>query len=167
MQRLTFERSRGKNIGLALIGVALVAASWFTIQKADDSIDRIFGWFGLVFFGLCIVVAVKRALEGGVAFVFDGAGIRTEDDEVGLIPWSDVESCFIISIRGTRLLSLTFREPEMFLARVSVTKRKLAAFNQRMGWGHWSFSFAGVKPGVDEAMRFIRENAPGVSVPIA
>ena len=51
MQRLTFERSRGKNVGLALLGSGLVAASWFTIQRAEDSIDRAFGWFGVIFLG--------------------------------------------------------------------------------------------------------------------
>lgn len=44
----------------------------------------------------------------------------------------------------TRFLSLTFRDPERFLARVSPAKRKLSSLNESIGWGHWAFSFAGV-----------------------
>jgi hypothetical protein len=167
MERLTFEKSRAKNIGLALIACALVVASWFTAQNADGNTDRLIGWFGILFFGLGIVIGIKRALEGGIAFVFDRSGIMTEESDVGLIPWFDVESCSIVTIRGTRLLSLTFRDPERFLSRVSPSKRRLASFNERMGWGHWALSFTGVTPGIDDALKFIRQNAPDVQAPSA
>lgn len=167
MERLAFEKSRAKNIGLALLASALVAGSWFMAQSGEDDFDRVVGWFGVVFFGLGIVIGIKRALEGGVAFVLDRTGINSGDGEVGLIPWSEVESCSVVTIRGTRLLSLTFREPERFLSRLSPSKRKLTTFNESMGWGHWALSFAGVSPGIDEALEFIRLNAPDVRMPAA
>lgn len=164
MERLTFERSRAKNIGLALLAGALVAASWFMTQNGDDGFDRLIGWLGVVFFGLGMVIGMKRAVEGGVAFVLDRAGLIAEQGQVGVIPWSEVESCSIVTVRGARFLSFTFREPERILSRVSPSKRKLATFNEKMGWGHWALSFSGVRPGIDEAVRFIRENAPELRV---
>jgi hypothetical protein len=47
---------------------------------------------------------------------------------------------------------------------VSPAKQKLARLNKSMGWGHWGFSFAGVSPGIGEAVRFIRENVPSLQV---
>ena len=167
MERLHFHRSRAKNFGLALIGLALVAASLFMVRTSEDAFDRLIGWFGVVFFGLAIVVGIKRALQGGVAFVLDRAGITVEEGGIDLIPWSEVESCSVITVRGTRFLSLSFREPERFLSRVSPSKRKLATLNESMGWGHWTLSFAGVSPGIDEALSFIRENVPHVHAPAA
>jgi len=167
MERLAFHRSRVKNFGLALMGLALVAAFWFMLRTSDDAFDRLIGWFGVVFFGLAIVIGIKRALKGGVAFVLDRAGITLEEGGIDLIPWSEVESCSVITVQGTRFLSLSFREPEQFLSRVSPSKRKLASLNESMGWGHWALSFAGVSPGIDEALSFIRNNVPHVQAPAA
>ena len=160
MERLTFVRSRVKNIGLALMASALVAGSWLMVRISEDEFERGIGWFGVVFFGLGVVIGIKRAVEGGVAFVLDRTGISSEDVEVGLIPWSEVESCCVVAVQGTRFLSLTFREPARFLSRLSPSKRKLATFNESMGWGHWALSFAGVSPDIDEALRFIQLNIP-------
>jgi hypothetical protein len=75
-----------------------------------------------------------------------------------------VGQCQIISMRGTVLLGVSFKNPDQFLLQVSPAKQKLARFNERMGWGHWGFSFAGVSPGIKEAERFIRENVPSLQM---
>lgn len=164
MDRLVFERSPAKNAGLLLLSLMFVAGGVFMAFKADESSDRLIGWACAAFFSLAVLAAVKNLLRGGTAFVFDLSGIKDESSGF-LIPWSEVEECLIVSVRGTRLLGVSFKNPDQFLLQVSPAKQKLARFNERMGWGHWSFAFTGVRPGIDEAVRFIRENVPNLPVP--
>ena len=133
MERLTFEKSRAKNIGLALMAGALVAASWFMVRKGDDSFDRLIGWFGVVFFGLGIVIGMKHALEGGVAFVLDHAGLIAEkqrlDHSCRAESWSNCHcsmhaSSVVIRCRSDSCLAC--RRP-----------REARQFNESMAWGHW------------------------------
>ena len=165
MNRLEFHRSPAKQIGLLLISLALAGGGGYEVVRGDSATDRMMGGAAVLLFGMSALVRLKRAMQGGVAFVLDSGGISSQDDAIGLIPWSEVERCSVVTIKRTRFLSLTFRDPDRILSRVSSTKRKLAFFNESMGWGHWAFSFAGLDPGMDEALRFIRQNAPGVSVP--
>jgi hypothetical protein len=156
MERLVFERSRMKNAGLLLLSLAFVAGGVFMALKADTSSDRTIGWICAAFFGLGVIAAARNLLRGGTVFVFDLSGIKDESSGL-LIPWSE-------SIRGTLLLGVSFKNPDQFLLQVSPAKQKLARVNERMGWGHWGFSFTGVNPGIDEAVRFIRENFPHLQV---
>ena len=158
--RLEFRHARNKQLLLLLVGCALVAGSAFMLKNPDDIVDRIIGWFGVVFFSLCALIAIKRLITGGSPFVFDRSGIAFQTGNLGLIPWADIESFGILTLRGNRLLTLTFRDPERTLARVSAAKRKWALANKAMGWGHWSVSFAGISPGLDEAVAFISQHVP-------
>lgn len=159
MERLVFERSRTKNAGLLLLSLMFVAGGVYMANTADTSTERIVGWLCAAFFALGIVAAIRNLLEGGTAFVFDLSGIKDERSGF-LIPWSEVAECKVISMRGNRLLAVSFKNPDQFLQQVSPAKRKLAGFNERLGWGHWGFTFTDVSPGLDEALRFIRENVP-------
>ncbi|MGA7614357.1 MAG: STM3941 family protein [Thermoanaerobaculia bacterium] len=158
MDRVEFRRSRAKSAKLAVIGLALVGASWFLAQSADGPLDKAVGWFGVVFFGAALLLSLKRMLEGGVAYVFDSGGIEIERGPVRRIPWSELQGYSVVSVRRNRFLAVTLRDPELFFATLSPGKRKLAAFNKRMGWGDWTFSFTGVSPGLDAAVDFIRQN---------
>jgi hypothetical protein len=164
MERLVFERSPLKNAGLLLLSLLFVAGGVFMALKADTDSDRVIGWICAAFFGLGILAAARNLLQGGTAFVFDLSGIKDENSGL-FIPWSEIAECLLLSVKGTRLLSVSFKNPDQFLLQVSPAKQKLARFNERMGWGHWSLSFTGVRPGIDEAVRFIRENVPNLPVP--
>lgn len=164
MERLEFKRSRARLLGLVIIAVAFVAGGWVMATTADENADRAMGWVGVVFFGLCALIGIRRIVQGGVAFVFDREGIRSTD---GLIAWSEIARCEISAIRRTRYLTVAFRDPDSVLARLPARKRSLAMLSERLGKEHWAFSFAGLRPGLNEALKFIRDNAPGVEAPVA
>jgi hypothetical protein len=163
MERLVFERSHAKSAGLLLLSLMFVAGGVFMAMRADTSTDRFIGWLCAAFFSLGALAAVRNLLQGGTAFVFDLSGIKDERSGL-LIPWSEIEQCMVLSVRGTRLLAVSFKNPDQFLVQVSPAKQKMARFNQSMGWGHWGFAFVDVKPGIDEAVRFIRENVPSLQL---
>jgi hypothetical protein len=155
VERIEFIRSRKKNLALLLLSVALVSAAAYMVRTGEDQFDRTVGWFGVAFFGYGIVLALKNIVRGGVVFIFDRNGVTDQSRGI-VIPWSEIEECVVISVRGTKFLGLSLKHPDQFLNRVSSSQQKLSKFNQRMGWGHWALSFAGVSPGVQEALSFIQ-----------
>jgi hypothetical protein len=156
--RLEFKHAPKKQLGLAAIGILLIAASFYMARHNEDPVYRVAGWIGVGFFVLTTVVAVKRMLTGGTPFVFDRAGISFPTGNFGLLPWSEIKSYSIVTLRGNQFLALTFNDPDRILSRVSVAKRKWAVANKGLGFGHWSVTFTGLTPGIDEAVAFIREN---------
>jgi hypothetical protein len=141
-----------------IIGLVLAVGSWFLLKTPDDVVDQIFGWFGLVFFSFCVIIAIKRMIASGTPFVFDRAGISFPTGSFGLLPWTEIKSYSIVKMRGNQFLSLTFNDPDRVLSRVSAAKRKWALVNKGLGFGHWSLSFAGLSPGLDEAVAFISQH---------
>lgn len=164
--RVTFKRSRGKTALLICVALLFVVGGIVIAGNAEDSFDRIAGWACAVFFAAAAISGTRKLLSAGDVFTFDRNGIADHSHDV-IIPWTEVDEVLVLSVRGVRFLSIQLQYPEQFLARVSPAQRKLAAFNERMGWGHWAFTFSGVTPGIDEALRFIHANVPAVRAPAA
>jgi hypothetical protein len=158
-ERLEFKHTPEKQLGLLIVGCVLVAACWFKAATTDDIVYRVMAWFGVGLFALCAIIAAKRMIAGGVPFVFDRAGISFPDGNFGLLPWNEVSSYSVVTVRGNRFLALTFHDPPRILSRVSVAKRQWALINKRLGWGHWALSFTALSPGIDEAVAFIRDHS--------
>jgi len=158
-ERLEFRYSPQKQLALIVVCCVLVAASWVVATRNADVVYRGVAWLTFGFFILCAIIAVKRRVVGGVPFVFDLAGIGFPTGNFGLLPWTEIKSYSVVTVRGNYFLALTFNDPGRVLSRVSPAKRKWALANERLGWGHWSLSFAGLTPGMDEAVTFIREHS--------
>jgi hypothetical protein len=158
--RIEFKHAPKKQLGLAVIGIILIVASYFMATHEDDPVYRVFGWFGVALFVLTTGVAIKRMITGGTPFVFDRAGISFPSGTFGLLPWTEIKSFSVVTVRGNRFLALTFNDPDRILSRVSTAKRKWAIANKGLGFGHWSLSFAGVSPGLDDAVAFISQYVP-------
>ena len=157
--RLEFRYSPQGQFALITVGCLLVAGSWFVAATNADVVHRTLGWFGVGFFALCIFIAAKRLLRGGVPFVFELAGIAFPAGSFGLLPWTEIKEYAVVTVRGNYFLALTFHDPARMLSRVSVAKRRWALTNKRLGWGHWALSFSGLTPGMNEAVAFIREHS--------
>jgi hypothetical protein len=157
MERIEFRRTPQQQFGLMIVGCVLAVAAWYVATTTHDPVYRIAAWLGCGLMALCAIVAAKRMIAGGTPFVFDQTGISFPGGTFGLLPWTEIKSYAIVTIRGNLFLALTFKDPERFLSRMSPAKRKWALANDRLGWGHWSLSFIGLTPGIDEAVAFIRE----------
>jgi hypothetical protein len=158
VNRTEFKRSPAKNVGLLLTGIALVAASALAARVGEDQVIRAVGWFGVVFFALAVVKAIRNLFSDDIAYVFDERGIDDRLTGLGLIPWPAITNVEILSVHGTRLLLLSLDRPDVYLERVSAARRRLAAMNRKIGWGDWSLTFVGITPGVDEALKLVNES---------
>jgi hypothetical protein len=158
-ERLEFRYSPWGQLSLIVVGCVLVAASWFVAVTNADVVYRTVGRLGVGFSALCIFIAAKRLLVGGVPFVFELGGIAFPTGSFGLLPWTEIKSYAVVTVRGNYFLAFTFHNPDRVLSRVSAAKRRWALTNQRLGWGHWALSFSGLTPGMGEAIAFIRQHS--------
>jgi hypothetical protein len=117
-----------------IVGCVLVAASLFVAVRNADVVYRTAGWLGVGFFALCTIIAAKRLLAGGVPFAFDLGGIAFPTGNFGLLPWTEIQSYAVVTVRGHYFLAFTFHDPARVLSRVSAAKRRWAFANQRLGW---------------------------------
>jgi hypothetical protein len=155
--RLEFKYSPQKQLGLLIISGVIVALCAFVAMTTTDIVHRVLAWIGVPLFMLCGLVALKRMTGGGTPFVFDSTGIVFPGGNFGILPWAEIKSYSLVTLRGNEFLALTFNDPERVLARVSPTKRKMALANAKLGLGHWSLTFIALTPGIQEAMTFIRQ----------
>ena len=158
-ERLEFRYSPKQQLGLMVVGCVVAGAALLLALRTSDVVYRCVGWLGVGLMLLCVAVAVKRFISGGVPFVFDRSGIAFPGGDFGLLPWSEVKSYSVVTLRGNQFLALTFHDPARVLSRVSPAKRNWALANERLGLGHWALTFTGLTPGLDEAIAFIAEHA--------
>ena len=98
--------------GMVLGSAAFVACGVWMVNDADQSVKTlIFGWAGIVFFGLCLVVIAAQGLrQRGPVLVVSPQGVTDRRARnARLLPWSDVSSVGEWRVRGQRMVVLGLR----------------------------------------------------------
>jgi hypothetical protein len=137
----------------------MLGASWFctTIPRLKAQIA---GWVGLVFFGLCFVAILAQLFRRGPSVILDESGIHDLRSSFGTIPWADVASLRIGSMRSQRFLCVEVLDADTYLSRVPLHKRLLAQANSSLGFPPVTISFSGLSPGLDEVWSYVQTNHP-------
>lgn len=161
MGSIPFTRPRLKTAGFFLGAASFAGAGYLMTYLAETALHRLVGWVTIAFFGAIVISAGWALIRGGEVFTLDRTGIADRHRGV-VIPWTEIEEVAVVTVNGAEFLGLVFHHPEQFLSRVSPLRRVLAKLNERMGWCYWNFTFSGVTPGIDEALRYVRDHVPDV-----
>jgi hypothetical protein len=109
--------SPAKLLRLAAIGVAMTATSaalafrWIPGIE-PGSLQEFVGYVSLVFFGLCMVICLRRLMTAGrTVITITPDGIRDIRVAAELIPWSRIRAISLAEIRKQRFLVLAV-DPE-------------------------------------------------------
>lgn len=160
MERIEFYNSRLKLIWLLFLNCLMVAACYFC-TTFDEITTKIIGWFGIAFFGLgFFVIPVRLFRTRRPEIVIDRRGVEVLSWKCDLIAWQEIRRVFVSDIHGNRSLSLELEDPEKFYDRFSSAHRAAAKWSQAAGFGDASIGFTGMRPSIDEAVRFIARAAP-------
>jgi hypothetical protein len=137
----------------------MLGASWFctTIPKLKAQIA---GWVGLVFFGLCFIAILAQLFRSGPSVILDELGIHDLRSSFGTIPWADVVSLRIGSVRSQRFLCVEVLDPSTYLSRLPSHKRLLALANPSLGFPPITIGFSGLSPGLDAVWSYVQSNHP-------
>lgn len=75
------------------------------------------GIAGIVFFGLCLVVGIRKLFDHKPGLVINSEGIVDNSSGIpgGLIRWSEIEGFSVIQIQRTKLLAIHVSNPEQYM----------------------------------------------------
>ena len=102
---LVFSASRLKAVLLLLGSIAFVALGWWMKDQKP-----LIGWLCVAFFGLGVPAALLMFLPGFMSLRLDSEGVELKSmGRKQMIPWKDVQSFKIGSIRGAKMIAIRYR----------------------------------------------------------
>lgn len=132
--RMEIENSPRRLVWLSLLGVlttTLCAALALGYLGTAGIVAVVIGWIGAVFFGLCTLVAFRRAFSSdGPAIVLSPQGFFDPRVSPDVVPWQAVDRVFEWSMQGQKMVIVSVDpqyEQHMNLSRMARMSRKANA----------------------------------------
>ena len=96
---------------------------------------RFLAWVGVVLLPPAAAYHLIRLVRRQPSVVLDANGLRdlTSAFPAGLVPWQEIDSVAVTSLKGTKQVSITLKDNDRFLARLGPVHRALAKTALRMG----------------------------------
>lgn len=113
----------------------------------------------LWFLGTILVLGIPifgwKLLDRRPVLTINGEGILDRRAGGGLVPWSNIAGSQIISHHNYEFVSLTLRDPSLYLAKLGRMKRLGVQANQRFGFGDYAILISDLKIERDQLLRLI------------
>lgn len=154
--RIEIKFSRVKMSLLLLLASVFVAGGIFILFRADELREKIIGWTSIIFFGFGAVVFVRQLLNTKPRIILDDEGIEDKSLDIGKILWDDIEAAYPNNIFTNKFISLKVRDVEKYLRRTSKPKRKLASYNQALGFETLNLNLVGLAVSQKDLMTLIK-----------
>lgn len=156
---IEFRTSKPKTLGLLLLAILMIGCCVFVATMPDPK-KRVVGVLGALFFGVALVVIVKQLFKKDPLLVFDEVGIHSYSLQYGTIPWDEIKSISLHSVKGTKFMAVDVENAEPYLARLPAYRASMARMNVAIGTPPITLSLQGMTPGFYEAMAYLRANHP-------
>jgi hypothetical protein len=131
--KITIGPSRRKPVMLLVIsliftigGIARLVVPW-SRGKPDSQPDLMKDWGGLLFFGLCTLVAIVEFIHSRPQIVINDKGVLLRMDGTARIPWPDIKGAYIKSVyngdqeMNMDIICLEIPNPDRYLRRMYPT----------------------------------------------
>ncbi len=146
---------------LALAGIGFWMAS-LDAAKIDANLrfnNPLFvhgiGWFGIVFFGWCGVIGIRKFFDKKPGLIFSPVGITDNSSGVsaGLIPWSEISGFNVYAFQRQKMLIVLLKNPDKYLEIGSAIKRTLNKTNYKMCGSPIAITSNSLKINFDELLK--------------
>lgn len=152
-----------KTIGLLILCVLMISMCYFCTTLPELK-PQIAGWVGVAFFGLGFLAIGAQLFRSKASVIIDDNGLHDLRSSFGLIPWADITSLRIASVKSTRFLCVEVRDESIYLSRLPAHKRFIAQANASLGFPPVTISFSGLSPGLDEVWTYLQRTYPQITV---
>lgn len=140
---LAIELSKAKMILLLLGAIVFVAAGLWMFSLNPETIreahkNPLFvhgvGIAAMVFFGLCVLAALRKLFDKRPGLVLNSSGIIENSSSVsaGFIPWSEIVGAEIFQVHRQKMLIIKVINPEAYIERGNALKRLANRANYKM-----------------------------------
>lgn len=144
MENIEIRFSRVKVSLLLLLALIFVIGGIFILSVAKDTRGQIIGGSSILLFGFGAVVFLIQLLNTAPRIILDDEGIEDKSLDVGKILWDDIEAAYPNNVFTNKFISLQVRNIEKYLQRTSKPKRKLASYNQALGFETLNLNLVGL-----------------------
>jgi hypothetical protein len=136
-------------------------------DRGDPAYYLVVGWVSIVFFGACLLFAVKKLVTGGVACRIDAQGILEPRISPDPIPWQMISHARVVSIRSSGMFNrgqrmIGFDIAPDYAQRFSAIRRSLIAFNENTFGFSAALSPVGTDRSLADFVDAIRFRAPAI-----
>lgn len=126
--------------------------------RYPDGEILVVGWFGVLFFGLCGFLMVKRLFGPSEQLRIGPSGVRFCSWSEETVPWSEIKRVSVWSYRRQKAIVLHLRNPDRFPGRGLAGT--LAGANRSLTGGHISLNLTGTDRSFADAMAAIQRFKP-------
>lgn len=134
-------------IGLWMVGAFGSPPVW---RHTPAIVTFLIGWSGMIFFGLCGVVCIKRLFDTSEQLRIGPAGVRSARWSDQTIPWSEITDVTTWSFRRQKAIILHLRDAKRFPGRGAAAM--FASANRMLTGGDVSIALVGTDRGFEEAV---------------
>lgn len=148
------------SIAFVIVGMLFMLdpETFITSRLRSPEVIRIVGIVAVAFFGLCLILIVRKLFDNGVGLTIDQNGITDNSSSIhlGLIEWDDILEIETIQIASTKMLKLKTDKPEKYIERAKNTfiKRAMAA-NHKLYGSPLNISSVSLKVKFDELEKIV------------
>jgi hypothetical protein len=135
---IEIEINKTKSLFIILGSLAFVLGSMWIYSIADSQTDwpplvlKVVSITGLLFFGLGIILGVKKLIDKHPGLIIDEHGILNASGfgKPQFIPWETVTSFRLIEIERTKLIQVFINNAEEVLSRQNQWRQKMMRMSQ-------------------------------------
>ncbi|MFU2203314.1 STM3941 family protein [Streptococcus hyovaginalis] len=123
------------NIIYALGALIFVILGLILLLTADI-LPILVGLFAIAFFGCGFIIFVKRIFNNQPLLMVDQHGITDHSSALalGFVPWQDIENIQLRHMLNQTFISVSVKDQEVYLAKMSSLQRNASKTNLKMGY---------------------------------
>lgn len=134
-----FYPSKGRMILLFIGNLAFLGAGMLFILIALVEDDWLFGLIGtvtLLFFGMTMMYFLYRFVKGEPSLIITDDYLYDNGSMIGVgrLDWEEVESIFILSMKGQKFLGIEVVDRDALLQRLGTGKQMAIKLNRKLGF---------------------------------
>jgi hypothetical protein len=151
--------SKFKSLKVWLSGILMISICYYC-TTVPEIILKIFGWFGILFFGYAFLVITIQLFHSELKVLIDHEGITAYRRKIITIQWHEIKKIWIGNYQRQRFLCVKLENPEIYLSNFSMIQSRFIRIHESMGFAHISISFVTLTPSLDEVVGFIKAKHP-------
>ncbi|NMO96553.1 STM3941 family protein [Paenibacillus lemnae] len=158
-EELVIYNKSGKLILFALLFVLAGVAMMYSGMSEEESsmIITIIGAVTILFFGLCLIYLIARAVNRKPALIINEEGITDHSSYVegGLIRWHEIEDVTLYEMMNQRMIGIKLLNPDAFLSQQKGFKKLLMRANKGMVSAEVNISGSAISENLDKVYLII------------
>lgn len=103
---------------------------------SSDIVAILIGLFSIAFFGWGFIILIKRLFTNHSLLIVDEQGMTDHSSALalGFVPWEDIENVQLRHMLNQTFISVSVKDQEAYLAKMSTLQRNATKANLKMGY---------------------------------